>query len=111
MIFREPRHPAGLFPIADPSMNLPARRRCSQSSTLTHHSSLPLLRCRRLRHETQRFLNVDLSCFLTETRAGHVVVDFETVPIHAREDVAEGVVGQSEQQIMFAAHVALAKET
>ena len=74
-------------------------------------SRTELLRGRRLGDEAQRFFEVNLTGLFAKTSAGNIVIDLEAAPIHSREDVAEGVVRQAEEQVVFATHVSLQIET
>src|SRR3954454_3590424 len=56
--------------------------------------------------EFQRLLDQDLAGHLAKRRARDVFVPRETLKIDLRQDVAEGVVGQAEQEVMLPAHLA-----
>src|SRR5436190_24194622 len=61
--------------------------------------------------ETQPFLDQNLSSLFPKTGARYVVVALETVPVDPREDVAERIVAETEQHVVFTSHVALQEKS
>jgi hypothetical protein len=58
------------------------------------------------RHELQGLLDQNLARLFAQARPRHVVVGLKAAPIDASQDLAECVVAQAEEQVVFAAHIA-----
>src|SRR5689334_608549 len=74
--------------------------------TKTQSLLLQNSRSRGLVNKFQRLIHENLARPFTEARAADVLVPLEAIKIFFSQNVAEGIVGQTKQQIIFAPHFA-----
>src|SRR5690349_6157002 len=58
-------------------------------------------------YQLEPFVDQDLAGHFAERRSGHIVVAREAVEVYFGQNIAEGVVGEAEEQVVGAAHFAL----
>ena len=70
-------------------------------------SFLGSFRRRRFRDQLQRFVDVDFARHFPKAGPRDVVVNLKAVPIDTSENIAKGIVGEAEQEVMLSADLPL----